>query len=230
MTYLSVLSNSPKDVAEATADIHLNNSIVMCAKLLSTAIQVQAPEKLLKNKMAGGVVREYLFDDALTLLPPIKAPQFTPWIDWIRKEYQHAWWLVTLAWFLDKELTERFDGNAPKHPMDVKIQAWVKWGVTKLFPKSPKKDLLEWEFPVVLPSYTGFLQYTDPVKIYREYYSQLLKKGLRMKWTKRGIPTWLTMPSTSLVCAKVCSECGAVGADARICTVESCPGKKMYNL
>jgi hypothetical protein len=223
MTFLPVLHQSPKDSAAFTADVHLNNGIVFCAKLLSSAAAQMAPEQT-KLLVGAGGVRHYRLGNEIILLPPIKDPKAKPWIDWVCGDYDRVWWVITLAWFLDKELATRFGDGMPQHPLQLRANNWVKQGLTKVFPKTGVKKPRD--FPVVLPPTTAVLVADNPIDAYRSHYKELMRSGAaRLKWTGRDMPTWLS----ANVQAKECHTCGST-ADPRMCPLNGCPLKGNYNI
>jgi hypothetical protein len=221
VSYIMVLDQSPKAIAEATADVHLRPTITTIAKILSTGVRRAAPTEVKEYTNGHGVRRYIAFDQII--LPPLRDDRFTPWVEWVLKEYNRAWWLVTLSWFLDKELISRFGEGIP--PSDhLKVQEWVKAGITRAFTKNNIKD---WDFPVVLPNQSLVVK-GIAIDTYREYYKTLPTKA-RMKWTGRGKPLWMTgIPVVSE--KEKCGVCTSDVPDARMCPVEGCPRRSAYNL
>lgn len=216
--------------AAATADIHINQTITTIVKLLSTAAITIAPDRVQKQVAEHGV-RQFVLkgyaDEKLIMLPPLKHPMYDPWVNWIMAEYNHAWWLVTLAWFLAKEQGNRFGDGQARNPMYLQLQEWVKGGVTKVFPKKEKTGQTDWDFPVVVPHISPLkTQGLDPLVAYRLHYKELLASGTKMKWTGKPMPEWLG----PIADPKWCMICQKNDPDARICGESRCPTKKNYNI
>lgn len=229
MTFLAILDKSPQSVAEATADIFLNHSITLCAQLISSACFQYCPEKIVKVIGSSGV-RQFVLDDRIPLLPPLRSAKVAEWVKWTPK-WNHSHWLITLAWFLNKERQTRFNIEE-QHPYQKLISSWQRFDLPHLFPKASRQEK-QWDFPIVLPTGTMIVS-DDPIQAYRNMYREMKKKGVKLKWSNRQPPLWLDLPlypvPSPAILKAACPDCGAIGADPRICPIETCSGKKAYNL
>lgn len=229
MSCLAVLDTNPRFLATAMADIHLNNTTILCAQILSDS--VRRLSKPMRCVNARGVRQDaIIIDDGnpLVLLRQSSDPQYVPWVDWAVEDVSHMWWLTQLAFFCDRERIHRFYLDEEHGPIYEKVDRWVKNRIASLFPKNDDKTKGH-NFPIVLPKGSVIVS-GDAVEAYRHYYSVTKKDGYeRMKWTNRAEPSWLgaTLPETTL---KACKECGQSDPDARICDFFGCPNKKAYNL
>lgn len=231
--YFPVLDRSPKVSASYYADVHISPVITLCAQLFSTAVQQIAPDRLIIQKNVDGFRKVFFkaFDGAeLHLLPPIRNPQFQPWIDWIKQEYQRAWWIITTAWMLDKELVRRFPG-VKANVDQIRLNLWTQGGATRVFQKS---GITVDNFPLVLPENVKTADHLvgDTIDTYRHFYASLQQQH-RMKWTNTPKPEFLGGPKvTSLVTSEgvycgICSPTSKVGKPSSAgCGNEGCPWKE----
>ncbi len=236
--YLPVLDQSPKNSAEYTADVHLNNMIVFCASLLNNAIHVLHSDKIVEGKDLNGV-RFYALEGipALSIPTPINSVMFE-WVKWVKESKTRIWWIITLAFFLNKERMARYP-DLPNHESYIRIAQLQKAGVTKYFDEGgPKAE----NFPFALP-HELFPKFVYPaghstIDAYRESYRLLVGKQ-RMKWkSPRAAPSFMGGTYKALaesqqlmlpVVKLACDLCGS-DADPRMCDITTCPGKKAYNL
>lgn len=224
--YLHVLDRSPHESAKYLADLHLGPSITTYAKLFSTAvIETSKDIELVRIKnldVAGNVIGvriEYRLGKHV-LMPPVNDPGFRPWIDWIKAEYQRAWWVVATCWGLDTERRHRFGETLNHHSDHARMNLWAQGQVCDVF---PRKGLpIASSLPIVIPGKD--LSDVDPIEAYRSNYACL---GGKMRWTKRSKPEWLGGPVTKKSSVQssgpaVCSTCGS-DAGGELCGLTNCP-------
>lgn len=189
------LDTLAQPAARAHADIHLRPSIVAISKILSDAIffklgKENVPQKT--NNTTGEI--EYWSKDCRLYPPPGK---YSVWSKWAAMNQYNAWWLVDFAYQLNDEYKKRFeDSDTPAY---FKIQSLVLRQNLGFFPRPLDREgpKMTDEFPVVLPLEAvmkmGDLVKMSVVDIYRSYYAT--QKGkVRMKWTKRDIPSFMAVP------------------------------------
>lgn len=214
--YLHVLDKSPFESAKAHADVHLGPTITACAKLFSTAVIEAAGDKIEIVRNASGI-KEFRLGD-ISFLPPIRNEQFRPWIDWVKADYNRAWWLVTFSWMLQKEREFRFGSRVPDHSDHVRLNLWAQQGATSILGKTHKSVH---DVPLVLPPDAQIADNPDAIIEYRFYYMKLQQRT-KMRWSgARPKPEWMGGPKASSA-PKVCEKCGS---DAGACAEADCPLK-----
>jgi hypothetical protein len=185
---LYVLASLPRLSSQLHADIHLRHSCLSCVKIFSDAVHLAAgPERIKKKSLVfnSGLNYEAHFLDGkeqFNLLPPSKP---NPWSLWASKNFWNAWWIVEYANFFKEEQKIRFD--LPPMQQYVRFCNWMQDNIIAVFPRDDSTKLTE--FPVNIPE-TNELG-LDTISYMRHKYHDD-SRFLRMKWTKREIPTfWL---------------------------------------
>ena len=198
------------------ADIHLRPTLWTACKIVSSAIAHAHPELVTKDtSMDGAPQFKY---NGFVIMPPY--PKTNSWVEWVAKDYHHAWWMIEQAWWADKEMTHRFGTDQTLEYL--RLSKLVEDGVTRLFPKPELKKVGNFPRP------TGCIVTTDDVIAHRFHY-RALKQKHRMKWTAREEPMFMltqdemakrSQPEQSTM---LCDECGAPKPATAGCGIHACP-------